>query len=115
MSRSHEPIFWGLFGAGGMVAALILPIFIVITGLLYPLGIIPAELLSFDRIFAFASSWWGALILLVVICFPLWLSLHRLYHCLHDFKIHAGVRTQTVFYGIAYTATITSIVLLLVL
>ena len=47
--RSHEPIFWGLFGAGGMLTAFITPIMILITGILVPLGVINQENLSYEK------------------------------------------------------------------
>lgn len=80
MRRSDEPIYWGLFGAGGMVVAMLLPVIVLITGLLVPM--------SFDRAHAFASSWWGACILLVIIALPIWHGMHRIYHGLHDLGIH---------------------------
>ena len=43
MRRSDEPIYWGLFGAGGVVTAMLLPIVVLITGILVPVGILPAD------------------------------------------------------------------------
>lgn len=40
MARSNEPLWWGPFSAGMMVGALFVPVLIVITGILIPLGII---------------------------------------------------------------------------
>jgi fumarate reductase subunit D len=40
MARSNEPLWWGPFSAGMMVGALFVPVLIVITGLLIPLGVI---------------------------------------------------------------------------
>ena len=37
--RSNAPIFWGLFGAGCMMAALFGPVMIFITGIAVPLGL----------------------------------------------------------------------------
>jgi len=113
MKRSNEPIFWGLFGAGGMVSAFITPVLILITGLLVPLGMINAEHLSYDRVLAFTQSWYGALILFSVIVFPLWLTMHRIHHGLHDLGVHGGrVLSSWIFYGIAFISTIVCITLL---
>ncbi len=32
MARSNEPIFWSLFAGGGMVAAMLMPVTVVLTG-----------------------------------------------------------------------------------
>ena len=88
--RSNEPIFWSLFGGGGMLTAMITPIMISITGIAVPLGILPAETLSYERVLAFASSWWGKLVLLAVIALPLWHAAHRIFHSLHDLGVHWG-------------------------
>jgi fumarate reductase subunit D len=40
--RSPEPVVWLLFSAGGMVAALLVPVLLVLFGLAFPLGWLPA-------------------------------------------------------------------------
>ena len=40
MARSNKPILWLPFAGGGLVAALIVPVLILITGVLMPLGIL---------------------------------------------------------------------------
>ena len=50
MKRSHEPIFWSLFGAGGVLSALIAPILIFITGIITPIGVwMPPQALDYAR------------------------------------------------------------------
>ncbi len=39
MARSNEPLWWGPFSAGMMVGALFVPVLIVITAILLPLGV----------------------------------------------------------------------------
>jgi fumarate reductase subunit D len=38
MRRSIEPLLWTLFSAGGVLAALVMPIFLLLFGLAFPLG-----------------------------------------------------------------------------
>jgi len=45
MRRSNEPLFWSLFSAGGVVAAFLAPVLIVLTGF-----VVPAEEIEFDRL-----------------------------------------------------------------
>ena len=111
--RSNEPLVWSLFGAGGMVAALITPALILCTALLAPLGL--ASGLTFERLSAFANHWLGALILWAVIALPLWHALHRIYHGLHDLKVGARPFFYVLCYGSAALLTLLSGYWLLVL
>ena len=51
--RSPEPYFWLLFSAGGMAAALLLPMLLLLFGVLIPLGLVdapdPAHLVAVVR------------------------------------------------------------------
>jgi fumarate reductase subunit D len=112
--RSNEPIVWGLFGAGGMVAAFLLPALILITGLLVPLGIVDEQVLSYQRVLAFSEHWLGKILLLITISLSVWHGIHRFYHGLHDLGQHNHRRvTFFICYGFALCITLLTAFLLL--
>ena len=112
--RSNEPVFWTLFGAGGVVAAFILPALILITGLAAPLGIPDSGLLSYQRVSAFAASWPGAVFLFIVISLSLWHGLHRIYHSSHELGVHRGLSVlRMLCYGAALAGTLLTAYLLI--
>jgi fumarate reductase subunit D len=107
MKRSNEPIFWSLFGAGGVLSALVGPVLILVTGLLVPAGIwLPSDAMSFERMQAFAGHWLGKLVILAVISLFLWHGMHRVYHGLHDIGMHARTGAMVVCYGVALAGTL---------
>jgi fumarate reductase subunit D len=61
MARSNKPILWLPFAGGGLVAALLTPVLILITGVLMPLGLVH---LHYETIAAFAHNPIGKLLLL---------------------------------------------------
>ena len=107
MKRSNAPIFWLLFGAGGMLAALLGPMLVFITGLAVPLGWpLPADLLSYPRMLAFAQHWIGKGFLFVVISLFAWHAAHRVLCSLHDLGIHKGLVAKLACYGSALALTV---------
>ena len=114
MKRSNAPIFWLLFGAGGMLSALLGPMLVFITGIAVPLGWpLPADLMSYPRMLAFAQHWVGKGFLFVVIALFAWHAAHRIFHSLHDVGIHNGALAKLVCYGGATLITIVAAVGLL--
>ena len=113
MRRSDEPIYWGLFGAGGVVTAMLLPIVVLITGILVPVGILPDDTLSYDKIHGLATSWWGAPILLAAIALPIFHAMHRVYHGLHDLGIHPTKFLHYLLYGFAFLVSVAALTLLI--
>jgi len=98
MKRSNEPFFWLLFGAGGMLAALIGVGLVLVTGLLGPLGlIVPARALDYAHVHALAANPLGKLAIFGVIALILWHSVHRMGEVLHDAAhLHAAVPLRVV-------------------
>ena len=112
-ARSHEPIFWSLFGAGGVVVAFCLPMLIFITGVAFPLGLLPEGAMSYTRIVPFVTSWPGQLFVFIVISLSLWHGLHRIFLSLHDFGIEKRNWQRWLLYGFAAVSTIVTGILLL--
>ena len=107
MKRSNEPIFWSLFGAGGMLAALIGPALVFITGIAVPLGLIYApDTMSYNNMLAFAQNWAGKLVMFGVVALFLWHAAHRIAILLHDFGVHAVAAVQLFPYGGAFLGTV---------
>ena len=114
MKRSNEPIFWSLFGAGGLVVAFILPVLIFVTGIAVPLGIISPDSLSYIRVHEFAGSWFGRFFIFIVISLTLWHSAHRIFLSLHDLGINRGRGFfRWLLYGFAGFCTFLSVYILM--
>lgn len=114
--RSPEPIFWALFGAGGMLSALIAPMLAFITGIAVPLAfLLPADAMSYRNMLALAQHPIGKALLLAVVAFFFWHAAHRIFHSLHDLGIKAGNGARVLFYGSAFVATLATAAALLAL
>lgn len=99
MARSNKPIVWGLFAAGGTVAAFMLPVLVLIL-LLAGLGQAPAGL-DYESLRGFAAGWFGKLILFAVVALCLWHAAHRLRDALHGLGLRADRAVAVTSYGIA--------------
>ncbi len=108
--RSDEPVWWGLFGAGGTWFAMITPITVLVLGILVPLGIIDKETMSYERVSNFATSFIGALFVIGTLALPMWHAMHRVHHGMHDLKIHTGVAGKITCYFIAGLVSALSII-----
>lgn len=113
--RTNEPIFWTLFGAGGVVVAFILPMLIFLTGIAGPLGWLPKGSFSYERMVAIVHNPFGKLFVFVVIALCLWHGVHRMILSLHDFGIHKRAWQRWLFYGFAAVCNIIAAVLVLVM
>ena len=115
MKRSNAPIFWLLFGAGGMLSALFGPVLVLITGIAVPLGWPPGSgVMAYPRMLAFAQNWLGKGFLFAVIALFAWHAAHRIYHSLHDIGVHTGTGARLACYGSALVLTLVAAIALLV-
>lgn len=105
--RSHEPIVWLLFAAGGMLAAMLMPALVLITGLGAPLGLLAEGSLDHARVIGLMGSPLGKLVAFPFISLLFWHAMHRIFHGLHDLGIQAGLRyCRLLCYGFALLATL---------
>jgi fumarate reductase subunit D len=107
LKRSNAPIFWLLFGAGGMLSALIGAMLIFITGIAVPLGLVIAPgAMSYPNMLALAQNFIGKGFLFAVVALFLWHAGHRIFHTLHDLGVHAGTGAKLVCYGLPLAGTL---------
>ncbi|HQY72049.1 MAG TPA: fumarate reductase subunit FrdD [Pseudomonadales bacterium] len=113
MKRSNAPIFWTLFGAGGMLAALVGAMLVYLTGIAGPARIgLPAATMDYAQVLAFARHPASQLVLFGVIALFLWHAAHRIYHSLHDLGVHVGLAAKLACYGSAMAGTLATVVAL---
>jgi fumarate reductase subunit D len=109
MARTNEPIWWSLFGAGGMIAAVLTPVTVIITGIAVPAGWITAY--GLDNLVHHPLS---RLYLFLLIAFPLFHAAHRLLFTLVDLGLK-GMRgaLAVLLYGGAILGTLVAAALLI--
>jgi fumarate reductase subunit D len=106
MKRSNAPVFWLLFGAGGMLSALLGTALVFVTGIAGPLRWLLDDPMSYARMHAFAQHWLGKAFLLAVIALFAWHAMHRLLHSLHDVGIPISTVSKLACYGTALIVTV---------
>jgi fumarate reductase subunit D len=80
-----EPAIWLLFGQGILIGTILLTGWLLVVGIAVPLGLVPAQALSYERAHMLASHWVGRLVLLGLIALPLWKGAHHLRSLSMDF------------------------------
>jgi fumarate reductase subunit D len=110
MAQSNKPLLWLPFAGGGLVAALIIPVLILITGVLMPLGLLP---LPYEKMAAFAHNPLGKLILFAAVALPAWHAAHRLRMTAHDLGLGGGAVVKALCYGSAGVLIVAAAVALL--
>ena len=108
-SRSDEPMYWLMFGAGGMVAAIVLPSILVV---MIVAGLTGAELtsgmLNYEQISGLFGNWFLSICLFGIVFLLSFYALHRMHHSSHDFGIHSKA-TWYIAYGAAAVISFVSL------
>jgi len=119
-TRTQKPAFahliwWFLFAQGGVIAAILIPVHVLVQGILGPLGIVPVVDRHYDTWLRVLSNPLVKLYLLVLIALPFFHFAHRLRYLLVDFGVPAAksVPAQVVFYGGAVVVALVTIWVLL--
>ena len=110
--RSHKPIIWSLFAAGGTVTALVTPVLVLLFCLAVPFGLLPAELFSYHRISELIANPLVKISLFAILFLSIWHAAHRMRITVHDFGIRADTVASIIFYGLAAFATMVLMVAL---
>lgn len=82
MKRTIEPFWWALFGAGGVVSALCIPVLLFLTGLAFPLGWVDAP--SYENLLTLVKYPLTRLFLFGVISLSFFHWAHRFRFTLYD-------------------------------
>jgi fumarate reductase subunit D len=86
-----EPLIWFMFGQGIMIGTMLLTGWILVIGILIPLGIVDMDAVAYDRMHAIATFNVGGflpigqLILAALLVLPLWKGAHHVRSLLIDF------------------------------
>jgi fumarate reductase subunit D len=116
----HKPalahlFWWFMFAQGGVLAAILIPVHILVQGILGPLGIVTVVDRHYDTWISILDNPIVKLYLLVLISLPFFHFAHRLRYLLVDLGIPAAKSfvAQVIFYGGAVVVTLLAIYVLL--
>jgi fumarate reductase subunit D len=113
MAKSNEPIWWSLFSAGGVVAAFLVPVHIFLTGIAWPLGLLPGDFLEYSKMQMLFSHPAVRLYCFILISLPLFHWAHRFRFTLIDLGLKSFHTFVAVLcYGAAIAGTIAAAVIL---
>jgi fumarate reductase subunit D len=109
MGRSNEPFWWALFSAGGVVAALAMPMTILITSIGVATG-----LLTENRFLELLRNPFVRVYLFILISLPLFHWAHRFRYTLLDLGVKTARNTIAwICYGTAVVGSFCALLFLL--
>lgn len=107
--------YWFLFAQGGIIAAMLVPVHVLVQGILGPLGYVHVVDQHYDTWVLVLGNPLVKLYLLVLIAFPFFHFAHRIRYLVADFGVPAAKSfpAQVIFYGGAVVVTLVAIWILL--
>lgn len=111
-----EPLIWLMFGQGILIGTMLLTGWILVVGLLIPMGWVDASALNYDRAYSLATASLfgfipvGKLVLAALLVLPLWKGAHHVRSLHVDFggAERDGI-VGTLLYGIALAGSVVGI------
>lgn len=82
MKKSTEPFWWALFGAGGVLSALFLPVLLFLTGIAFPLGWVQPP--SYEQLHSIFQPMISRALIFGIITFSMFHWAHRFRFTLED-------------------------------
>jgi fumarate reductase subunit D len=113
VAQSNKPIIWGLFAAGGTVAAFVLPVMILITCFAVPLGLLSGDVLSYEHLFELIQHPLSKLVVFGVLFLIIWHAAHRMRITAHDLGVRNDTLVMVICYGVAAAGTLLALAALL--
>ena len=111
-----EPVIWLLFGQGILIGTILLTGWVLVVGLLAPLGVVPADALGYERAHRLGANPIGRLVVLAIWAMPLWKGAHHLRSLEIDFGgAHRDALVATLLYGVAAIGSLLAIAAVLAL
>ena len=111
-TRSDEPMYWLMFGAGGMVASMVLPaimVLLIVAGFTgFTGGDLNNSVLSLGQVTSVFGNWFLSLVVFGIVFLLSFYALHRMHHSSHDFGIHSKL-TWYIAYGAAAAVSFISL------
>ena len=107
--KNMKSIYWSLFAAGGMIAALVLPTLVAILSLLLPMELVGNPATFSDTVSPLFHNAFVDILMVGVLFLMLWHTAHRFYYVLHDFHIHVGIKTRYALYAVVIVCSLVTL------
>ena len=101
-----EPFWWGMFAAGGMVAAMLIPMHLFVNGLAVHLGLLGPETGGHEAMRAMISHPLAKIYFFILVVMPLFHAAHRIRFSLYELGIREfSISMHYLCYGGALAGT----------